>query len=61
VPRVLITEELSDRGVDLLRAEFDVDVRPELVTEGLADAIGSYDALIVRSQTKVTFWSGASR
>jgi len=54
VPRILITEELSDRGVELLRAEFDVDVRPELATEGLADAIGPYDALIVRSQTKVT-------
>jgi D-3-phosphoglycerate dehydrogenase / 2-oxoglutarate reductase len=54
VPRVLITEELSERGLELLRAEFEVDVRPELAKEGLAEAIPGYDALIVRSQTKVT-------
>jgi D-3-phosphoglycerate dehydrogenase / 2-oxoglutarate reductase len=52
--RVLITEQLSDSGVDLLRADFAVDVRPELASEGLAEAIGPYAALIVRSQTKVT-------
>ena len=52
--RVLVTEELSERGLDLLRAEFDVDVRPELATSGLTEAIGDYDALIVRSATKVT-------
>jgi D-3-phosphoglycerate dehydrogenase / 2-oxoglutarate reductase len=52
--RVLITEPLSDSGVDLLRADFDVDVKPELASEGLADAIEPYAALIVRSQTKVT-------
>jgi len=54
MPKVLITEPLSDRGVDLLRSEFEVDVRPELAKEGLAGAIEPYDALIVRSQTKVT-------
>ncbi len=53
-PRVLVTEPLSESGLDLLRADFDVDVRPELAAEGLAEAIGPYDALIVRSQTKVT-------
>src|SRR5947207_100803 len=53
-PRVLVTEPLSESGLDLLRADFDVADRPELAAEGLADAIGSYDALIVRSQTKVT-------
>jgi D-3-phosphoglycerate dehydrogenase len=52
--RVLVTEPLSDSGIELLRREFDVDVRPELASGGLAAAIGPYDALIVRSQTKVT-------
>ena len=52
--RVLVTEPLSERGLNLLRKDFDVDVRPELVREGLAEAIGPYAALIVRSQTKVT-------
>src|SRR5499427_3601900 len=53
-PRVLVTEPLSESGLELLRADFDVDDRPELAADGLAEAIGAYDALIVRSQTKVT-------
>ena len=52
--RVLVTEALSDVGLDLLRADFTVDVRPELATGDLAAAIGEYDALVVRSQTQVT-------
>jgi D-3-phosphoglycerate dehydrogenase / 2-oxoglutarate reductase len=52
--RILITEPLADSGVSLLRRDFAVDVRPELAKEGLGEAIGEYDALIVRSQTKVT-------
>jgi D-3-phosphoglycerate dehydrogenase / 2-oxoglutarate reductase len=53
-PRVLVTEPLSETGLGLLRADFDVDVRPELAAEGLAEAIEPYNALVVRSQTKVT-------
>jgi len=52
--RVLVTESLSEGGLELLRSEFDVDVRPDLSASGLADAIAGYEALIVRSQTKVT-------
>jgi D-3-phosphoglycerate dehydrogenase len=51
--RVLVTEKLSDAGLALLRRDFQVDVRPELATDGLAEAVGPYDALVVRSQTKV--------
>ncbi|HJP64836.1 MAG TPA: phosphoglycerate dehydrogenase, partial [Actinomycetota bacterium] len=52
--RVLVTEELAESGLALLREDFEVDVRPELAAEGLADAVEPYEALIVRSQTKVT-------
>ena len=52
--RVLVSEPLSDAGLELLQREHEVDVRPELAVEGLAEAIEPYDALIVRSQTKVT-------
>jgi D-3-phosphoglycerate dehydrogenase len=52
--RVLVTEKLSERGLDLLRKDFQVDVRPELAKEGLAKEIAPYEALIVRSQTQVT-------
>ncbi|MGZ4133221.1 MAG: NAD(P)-dependent oxidoreductase, partial [Actinomycetota bacterium] len=51
--RVLVTEKLSDQGLELLRRDFEVDVRPELATGDLAAEIGPYEALIVRSQTRV--------
>ena len=37
--KVLVTEPLSNTGLDLLRQEFAVDVRPELAADGLAGAI----------------------
>jgi D-3-phosphoglycerate dehydrogenase len=52
--RVLVTEKLSDQGLDLLRRDFQVDVRTDLATGDLAAEIGRYEALIVRSQTQVT-------
>ena len=52
--RVLVTEQLSDPGLELLRKDFQVDVRPELATGDLAAAIAPYDALVVRSGTRVT-------
>jgi D-3-phosphoglycerate dehydrogenase / 2-oxoglutarate reductase len=50
--KVLVTEPLSERGLELLRQDFDVDVREDL-GGSLAEAIGPYDAIVVRSQTKV--------
>ncbi len=52
--RVLVTESLSERGLELLRKDFQVDVRPELARGDLALEITPYDALVVRSQTSVT-------
>jgi D-3-phosphoglycerate dehydrogenase len=52
--RVLVTETLSEQGLDLLRTDFQVDVRTELAKEGLEDEIAAYDALIIRSATQVT-------
>jgi D-3-phosphoglycerate dehydrogenase / 2-oxoglutarate reductase len=49
--RVLVRESISDAGVDLLRSRFDVDVDAE---SELADIIGRYDAIVVRSATKLT-------
>jgi len=51
--RVLVTEKLSEAGLELLRKDFQVDVRPELAKEGLAGEIGPYDALVIRSATEV--------
>ncbi len=49
-----MTEALSERGLELLRRDFDVDVRLDLASGDLAGEIEPYDALVVRSQTKVT-------
>jgi D-3-phosphoglycerate dehydrogenase len=49
--RVLVREPIADAGVDLLRSRFDVDVDGDA---DLAETIGSYDAIVVRSATKLT-------
>src|SRR5258708_2934616 len=56
-PRILITEPIAQEGIDLLRYELPeahIDVRLNLTSEQLRALIGSYTALIVRSQTRVT-------
>ena len=50
----MVTDKLSRAGIDALRDHAEVDERLELSPAELADAIGDYDALIVRSATKVT-------
>jgi D-3-phosphoglycerate dehydrogenase / 2-oxoglutarate reductase len=52
--RVLVTEPLSEQGLDLLRKDFQVDVLTDLAPDDLVEAIGPYDALIIRSGTQVT-------
>ena len=54
--KILISDNLSKVGVDLLRSaeQFQVDVNTGLKPEELKQIIGGYDALIVRSETKVT-------
>lgn len=54
--RVLIADSVSEHGVELLRGTpgFEVDVRTGLSPDELRHTIGDYDALIVRSATRVT-------
>ena len=52
--KVLITDAISEEGIAELRRQADVDVRTKLPEAGIIDIIGDYEALIVRSQTKVT-------
>ena len=57
IPRILITEPIAQEGIDLLRYELPeahIDVRLDLSPEHLRALIGSYTALIIRSQTRVT-------
>jgi D-3-phosphoglycerate dehydrogenase len=50
-PRVLVREQIADAGVELLRQRFDVDVD---ANGDLAATIGDYDAIVIRSATKLT-------
>ncbi len=52
--KVLITDSISEEGIAILRKEADVDVKVGLKAEEIIACIGNYDALMVRSQTKVT-------
>jgi D-3-phosphoglycerate dehydrogenase len=51
--RILVAEPLAAEGVDLLRAQHDVDERPGLPREEFLAALPDYDALVVRSQVQV--------
>jgi D-3-phosphoglycerate dehydrogenase len=51
LPRVLVREPIAEAGIELLRERFDVDVDSE---SDLAETIGNYDAIVVRSATKLT-------
>ena len=52
--RVLCPEKLSPDGLALLRKTLIVDEKHGLSAEDLVTAIPDYDALLVRSETKVT-------
>ena len=52
--KVLIPEKLADPGIELLRQDFEVDVRLGLTPEELLETIGDYDGLIIRSATQVS-------
>ena len=55
MPRVLVTEKLAQRGLDLLaEAGHEVDVQLGLSPEELLQAIVGAHALIIRSATTVT-------
>ena len=53
-PRVLVADPVAPEGVEMLRAVADVDVKTGLTAAELITIIPLYDALVVRSETKVT-------
>ncbi|WP_293445421.1 phosphoglycerate dehydrogenase [Planktotalea sp.] len=56
-PKVLVSDKLSESAVQIFRdAGIDVDFQPELGKDKakLAEVIGQYDGLAIRSATKVT-------
>ncbi len=52
--RVLVADQISDRGLEILAERLDVTYDPKITAEKLLETIGEYDALLVRSRTNVT-------
>ncbi len=50
--RILVAESIAEEGLARLREGHEVDVRTGLSPEALRDAIGAYEALVVRSQVQ---------
>jgi D-3-phosphoglycerate dehydrogenase / 2-oxoglutarate reductase len=52
-PRVLVAENIGSLGVELLQAHFDVDTGTDWTPEQLAERIGEYEGILIRSATKL--------
>ena len=54
--KVLVSDKLSDGGLEILRAAkgIEVDYKPGLNEDELAEIIGNYNGLVIRSGSKVT-------
>jgi D-3-phosphoglycerate dehydrogenase len=52
--RILVTEQIAEEGLEALRAGAQVDLHTNLDKAALLDVLPAYDALVVRSGTKVT-------
>jgi phosphoglycerate dehydrogenase-like enzyme len=53
-PSVLVKERIADSGVALLREDFDVELGLDMSEAELNERIADFDAIVVRSATKVT-------
>ena len=52
--RVLVTDPIARDGIDALAPYAQVDVKLRIANDDLLAVIGEYDALVVRSETRVT-------
>ena len=52
--KVLVTDPISEDGISILKKHTQVDTKLGIKPDELKSVIGNYDALVVRSQTKVT-------
>ncbi len=51
--RVLVAENIGEPGIELLKQQFDVDLGAGWTREQLAERIGDYDGILIRSATKL--------
>ncbi len=52
-PRVLVAEKIGESGVSLLREHFDVELGYDWAREQLAEQLGGFDGILIRSATKL--------
>jgi D-3-phosphoglycerate dehydrogenase len=52
--KVLVSDPVSEKGIQLLQGIAQVDIKKDLSPQDIIEIIGEYDALLVRSGTKVT-------
>jgi D-3-phosphoglycerate dehydrogenase / 2-oxoglutarate reductase len=52
--RVLVKEPIAETGLELLREHFTVDLGTDWGPEELAERIGAYDGIVIRSATQLT-------
>src|SRR6201747_1077709 len=52
--KVLVKEKIADTGVDLLRSKFDVELALDMSDEEFRAKLPEYDAILIRSATKMT-------
>lgn len=51
--KILITEEISRQAIESLKKDFAVDLKKELSSQDLLREINKYDALIIKSATRI--------
>jgi len=54
MPKILVTDKLNEAGLNILRQVGDVDYKPGISADDLKKIIKDYNALLIRSGTKVT-------
>lgn len=52
--KILVADEISQQGLDILSSAVEVTYLPQISASELVEQIPEYDALLVRSRTKVT-------
>jgi D-3-phosphoglycerate dehydrogenase len=52
--KILVSDSLAEEGLEVLRQDAEVEVRIDLTPQQLVETIGQYEAIVVRSGTKVT-------
>jgi D-3-phosphoglycerate dehydrogenase len=52
--KILVSDSLAEEGLEVLRQDAEVEVKTDLTPPQLVETIGQYEAIVVRSGTKVT-------